>query len=248
MFLHDIKDIKNGRVITRDSVDTIVIQYTLEDIRNGKNPNQAFADALEDQNYYGSKSESQRQEMANYLRNKHNVNINMAIVNKLLGIKAEDSKTRDASEIAIKRKWDKLDMEQRAKAFHIPIYSKMLSYSRNNLSERDKGFILSNIGIPRSFGSKTRDNYRGLQKYEGQIIYKDDSTNKYFTLGFELGAKRFNSIEEVKKAIDKKLSEDSKTKDDQIAELKSQKEEARKQGYGTDAYEAKIEELQKDKY
>lgn len=39
---------------------------------------------------------------------------------------------------------------------------------------------------------------------------------------------------------------DFKSTKDQIAELESQKEEAKKMGYGTDAYDAKIKSLQKD--
>ena len=39
---------------------------------------------------------------------------------------------------------------------------------------------------------------------------------------------------------------DSKSTKDQIAELEEQKEQARKQGYGTDAYDAQIKALQKD--
>jgi len=77
---------------TKDFVDPSVISDTLDDIKDGKDPNKAFAEALEDNNFYGPKSKQDRIDMANALRAK-GVNVNLAVVEKMLGI--SDSKAKD---------------------------------------------------------------------------------------------------------------------------------------------------------
>lgn len=74
---------------TKDMVDSNVISDTLDDIKAGKDPNRAFAAALEDNNFYGPKSKQDRVDMANALRSK-GINVNLATVEKMLGI--SDSK------------------------------------------------------------------------------------------------------------------------------------------------------------
>lgn len=71
---------------TKDAVNNDVITETMYEIKNGKDPNKAFAEVLEDQNYYGPRAKQDRIDMANALRSK-GVNIDITTVERLLGIR-----------------------------------------------------------------------------------------------------------------------------------------------------------------
>lgn len=94
---------------------------------------------------------------------------------------------------------------------------------------------------------------------------KDDNESQYYKEGYLVGVREkergltqppyFGTKERedwingyLKGYADSHGSSDSKSTKDQIAELESQKEEAKKMGYGTDAYDAKIKSLQKDAF
>ena len=95
--------------------------------------------------------------------------------------------------------------------------------------------------------SRSSNNVKGNKEYAQRIIEsKMKSSGVLFDqTKFDQAYSDFRKAPASRAAF-YKHPEDSKSVKDQIAELECQKEQAKKQGYGTDAYDAAIAELQKD--
>jgi hypothetical protein len=78
----------------------LVIQYAMEDIEDGKEPNAALAEALQDQNYYGEKSVNVRRDAVNYLRGK-GINVDFNKVQRLLGIRDSEPDDKELKEMLV---------------------------------------------------------------------------------------------------------------------------------------------------
>jgi len=127
------------------------------------------------------------------------------------------------------------------------------------LSDLSGQRILERMGIT---DSKTKDDSEKFLTYDGGMDWnwsekmmtikhiakrngKDISNETAEKILNKLREANDYSIYKIKYEL-QQIFKNSKSTKDQIAELESQKEEAKKMGYGTDAYDAKIEALQKD--
>lgn len=222
MFLHDIKDIKNGRIITKDTADDSSSEKAYDEgykaARKGEpissNPYQDVS-----KSGYGDLKESWNDGWKN-------------------GKSSVDSKSKDDGGGAL------------------PPSGGLPKISGNSPIRLD--------GAPDDDSKQTKDTYfskgdsftasadaQGLKKGESYTIVDVEVDTAHSgpwgnIVNYKVQPVAGGAAVWVGnlQLLASKVSKDSKTKD-QIAELESQKEEAKKKGYGTDAYDAAIEELKK---
>ena len=277
MFLHDIKDIKNGRIITRDAEyenyydvgkdvglsGEKLIQYV--DYMRQRWPNKE-KNPLELQGYCKDWARRFLNGMAWKLSDLEGQKIL-----ERMGI--YDSKTKDATYYITIKEGGGRKASYENHELIASDDSDAIRKAKQQYDSPDRGEIITlskTSGGPaiwtikgtsdRALDSKTKDGGKQNFDYKGFKIIIEDLENGRWHWAIYKGFKKLDEAVESSFQNAKQYAEDeiemrmmrgnydSKTKDEQIAELESQKKEARKQGYGTDAYEAKIEELQKDKY
>lgn len=250
MLLHDLKDVKNGRVISGQKELTLDEDYggrTLYVYQLGS----TFKGKLHaNPTTYPVVSLSTKEEIKKWAKENNFAEVRFMNVT--------DSKTKDEGHTVQYNGW-KINLVNRGshwegEAFHNENMRKKMLSSEGSDFSRVKQDLMNQIDMQTN-DSKTKDKgvfSPGQPVYwtygwsiRNAVIVKKISSDRY-------DIKWNNGIFEVNvddlfddKEAAKKYIGDSKTKD-QIAELESQKEQAKKMGYGTDAYDAVIKDLQKD--
>lgn len=167
-----------------------------------------------------------------------------------------DSKTKDEGHTVQYNGW-KINLVNRGshwegEAFHNENMRKKMLSSEGSDFSRVKQDLMNQIDMQTN-DSKTKDVW--IDDYRGYEISVREYGKDVFEFTIQKnGREIYKGVQETllgaritaRRLIDQNKVKDSKSVKDQIAELECQKEQAKKQGYGTDAYDAAIAELQKD--
>lgn len=241
MLLQDIKNIKNGRIISGQRELTLDADYrgrTLYVYQLGS----TFKGKLHaDPTVFPVVSLSTKEEIDKWA--KENGFAEVRFMNTL------DSKTKDDSESQQYKEGYLVGVREKTRGLTQPPY-----FGTKEREDWIEGYLKGYADSHNSNDSKTKDGGMDWNWSEKMMTIKHIAKRNGKDISNETAEKILNKLREANdysiyriKYELQQIFKDSKSTKDQIAELECQKEEAKKKGYGTDAYDAKIKSLQKDK-
>lgn len=259
MLLQDVKEIKNGRIISGQK-ELVLDSKTNDDWRKGYNIITKRLAGIDQYYWFAYANKGEHQLQARGVTEEEALNKIKEQVKKY----GKDSKTKDVSPLEILEEvWASIPYSKTKKITEHRVGSNAGLEEMKEFVQKAQARGVSNSLIQKFLfnDSKTKDGTRPsddiVAKWKPKAPGNLRNHPMWNPVDYAYFRNKGDSDEQIKIFWERDYKRgkgpvtwerDSKSTKDQIAELESQKEEAKKKGYGTDAYDAKIKSLQKDAF